>query len=133
METDQLIQSELVDFREAVQQQWSEGPLSICVRRALDCIHEHLFDEQLSVAFVRRRCELHDNNVSSLFKHEVGIGMRRYIEEKRLEAAKRLLCHSEVPIAEIAWAIGHKYPQTFTRSFKRREGCPPSQYREKNC
>lgn len=133
METDQRIQSELETFRGGLQQRGDGGRLSIRVRRALECIHEHLFDEQLSVAFVRRRCALHDHNVSLLFKNELGTGMRRYIETKRLDAAKRLLCNSEASIAQIAWAVGYKYPQSFTRSFKRREGVPPSQYRKTSC
>lgn len=101
------------------------------VGQALTCIHRHLFDERLNVAFVRDACGLHNHNLSIRFKRAVGLGMSRYIEAHRLEAARRLLVHDSVPISDIAWAVGYTYIESFERAFQRRFGCAPTQFREK--
>ncbi|QXD16219.1 AraC family transcriptional regulator [Rhodocaloribacter litoris] len=106
-----------------------EVDLPVPVRKALAYIHEHLFEETLDVAAVCRHCGLNNHNISSRFKRHVGLGMRRYIERGRLEAAKRLLHHPELSILQIAWAVGYAYPESFARAFKRYTGCTATTYR----
>ena len=88
--------------------------------RILAEIHRDPFDPDLDVRNLRRRCRLKDNNVSSRFRFAVGVTMREYIEEIRLQAARRLIDESRISVFEISLAVGYKHPQTFHSAFLRR-------------
>lgn len=95
-------------------------------------IHTHLFDPRLNVAYVLRQCGLTNHNASSRFKASIGIGVRDYIEQQRLEAAKLLLRTSDAEVYLIAEAVGYGYVESFARAFRRAVGCTPCQYRERS-
>lgn len=124
-----IIDTELDDYKNTLVDKWRRIDLPPKVTCALRSIHEHLFDAELNVAFVRSECMLRNNNASTHFKRWVGFGMRTYIEHHRIAAAKRLLNHDELPVHAIAWAVGFSYVESFERSFKRGEQCCPSRYR----
>jgi AraC-like DNA-binding protein len=71
-----------------------------------------------------------NNNISTYFKRAVGIGIREYIEDKRMQAAMRLLAHEDLGIFLIGLGIGYSHEESFTRAFRRRLGCTPSAYRK---
>jgi|GEM_PF-3030329 len=125
------IQAELRFVVEEFRSSTLNDELPQSVRRALIFIHDHLFEDTLDASYVRRQCNLHNNNVSSRFKRLVGMGMRQYIEYGRMEAAGRLLQYEHLSIVQIAWAIGYAYPESFARAFKRYYGCTASAYRKK--
>lgn len=103
------------------------GPsVSRPVREVLRYIHEHLFDPGLNVSVARLECGLRDNNVSSLFRHELGCSIKEYIEILRMKAARRLLEDERFSIFEIGQSLGYEHPQTFYRVFRRRFGCAPA-------
>lgn len=51
-----------------------------------------------------------------------------YVQEQRLATSRRLLAryNGKMTVAEIAFRCGFEDPSAFTRSFRRRFGCPPS-------
>ena len=49
------------------------------------------------------------------------------------EKAIRLLVQTNVRISEIGDAVGFGDPTSFTRSFRRRTGISPNEYRQKYC
>ena len=126
---DQIIDVELDAYRNELASAWQEVDLPLGVAKALMCIHEHLYEEQLNVAFVRESCKLRNNNVSSRFKRCVGVGMRAYIERHRIGTARRLLGNDEPRVLAVAWAVGYSDVETFERAFKRCEQCCPSRFR----
>lgn len=93
-------------------------------------VHTHLFDPRLNVSRALRQCGLTNHNTSSRFKVCIGVGIRDYIEQQRLEAAKLLLRTSEAEVYLIAEAVGYGYVESFARAFRRSVGCTPCQYRE---
>ena len=92
-------------------------------------IHEHLFDFGLQIQDVRARCGLGNNNVSSRFKHFVGKAPKDYILHHRCALAKRLLYSTDATCEQVAFEMGWESPSTFTKTFKKRVGWTPSQYR----
>lgn len=96
----------------------------------VDHLHERLFDPELSVKSLRRWCQLGDHNVSSRFRIFTGRTLKSYIEAQRLEAAKQLLRGTQLPIVDIAFAVGYRHVQTFYGVFGRYFGCTPAHYRE---
>ncbi|MED5509581.1 MAG: helix-turn-helix domain-containing protein, partial [Pseudomonadota bacterium] len=52
-----------------------------------------------------------------------------YLQNIRIEAAKRQLEQTQLPVDEISFDIGYEDASFFRRLFKRRTGLSPSQYR----
>jgi AraC-like DNA-binding protein len=123
-----LIKGELDNFKAALELNTSALPRDI--RAMLEYIHQHLFEPTLKVLEVRRRCGVRNNNVSTYFRQTVGMGIREYIEHQRMQAALQLLAHEELEIFLIGLGIGYSHEESFTRAFRRRFGCTPSEYRK---
>lgn len=58
-----------------------------------------------------------------------GTSFRALTEEVRRSRARDLLA-ADVPVAEVARRLGYAETSTFTRTFKRWEGVPPSRFRQ---
>ena len=56
----------------------------------------------------------------------------KYIQERIMLEARRLLYYTDKPIKEIAYEIGYDEIQAFSRFFKNQEGISPSEYKEKS-
>ena len=52
-----------------------------------------------------------------------------HVRERRIEQARRLLVESDAPLFEIAARVGFADHSHFTRTFRRRFGIPPGEYR----
>jgi AraC-like DNA-binding protein/DNA gyrase inhibitor GyrI len=65
-----------------------------------------------------------------LFRDSTGETPRRYIERLRVERAALLLTMTEQTVAHIARSVGIERHETFARSFKRRFGRSPNEFRE---
>ncbi len=73
------------------------------------------------------------STVTRLFKKVTGKGFKQYQVNYRLEkAASRLRSMPNHPVAEIALSVGYDDPLYFSRVFKKRFGCSPSEYRAVN-
>lgn len=64
-----------------------------------------------------------------LFKSETGLSPQQYIEQQRIERAKRLLTVNRLSIKEIAAQVGFANQLYFSRRFQKATGLSPSQYR----
>lgn len=56
----------------------------------------------------------------------------RYIHDRKVLEARRLLTYSNLQVKEIAHQIGFNDVQTFSRFFKKYEGVSPTEYKEKS-
>lgn len=63
------------------------------------------------------------------FKAATGAALIDYLQNLRVEAAKRVLEDSQRPVEEISAEVGYEDPSFFRRLFKRRTGLTPTQYR----
>ena len=63
------------------------------------------------------------------FKRATGSTLIDYLQNLRIEEAKRLLETGDKSLDEIAYAAGYDDPSFFRRLFKRRTGLNPSEYR----
>jgi transcriptional regulator GlxA family with amidase domain len=64
-----------------------------------------------------------------LFKSQLGLSPQRYIEQQRIEVAKRLLALNRLSIKEVAAQVGFANQLYFSRRFQKAAGLSPSQYR----
>ena len=70
------------------------------------------------------------NYLNRLVRSHTRHSAMEWIEISRLKLAKSLLKQNELPISEIAAAVGIDDQSYFTRFFKKNEGCTPSQFRD---
>ncbi len=85
-----------------------------------------------SVAFFADELHLSANYFGDLFKKETGQSAKEYIQDKVIEEAKNKVFENDKTVNEIAYELGFKYPQHFTRLFKQRVGYTPNEYRNLN-
>lgn len=96
-----------------------------------------LIDERLgenlaapSLGELARHCNLSVRQLTRGFKVSRGCSIGDYIEQRRVEAAKRLLVDGE-SVKTIAFAMGYSSPSSFTYAFRRAVGTSPSQFRQR--
>lgn len=81
------------------------------------------------VARVVRHARIPERTLKRRFKQATGLALIDYVQNLRIEEAKRLLESSDQPVDEIAFTIGYEDLSFFRRLFKRRTGVAPAQYR----
>lgn len=69
---------------------------------------------------------------SSILKKHLGMSYKDYLSSIRIEAAKKLLSTTNMPISEITESTGFTNKQTFSRVFKSNTGMTALEYRKKN-
>lgn len=86
-------------------------------------------DGDLSVAALAQRVAMSPRNFARVFTREIGQTPARHIESIRLEAVRRLLETTYLSLEEIADSSGFGSAEILRRSFVRRLGVSPRQYR----
>jgi AraC-like DNA-binding protein len=82
-----------------------------------------------SVAYFAEELHLSANYFGDLIKKETGKTAKDYIQNKIIDIAKNKTFDSNKSVNEIAYELGFKYPQHFTRLFKQRVGFTPNEYK----
>lgn len=85
-----------------------------------------------SVAYCADELNLSPNYFGDLIKKETGKSAQEYLQTKVIEMAKERIFDIDKSISEIAYGLGFKYPQHFTRLFKQKVGMSPVEYRSLN-
>jgi AraC-like DNA-binding protein len=85
-----------------------------------------------SVAYCAEMLNLSANYFGDLIKKETGKTAKDYIQDKTIDVAKNKIFESEKTVNEIAYELGFKYPQHFSRMFKNETGYTPNEYRSLN-
>ncbi|GAB3803749.1 helix-turn-helix domain-containing protein [Spirosoma humi] len=84
-----------------------------------------------SVAYCAEALHLSPNYFGDLVKKETGRSAQDYIQSKVIDVAKERVFDLNKSVSEIAYELGFKYPQHFTRLFKQKAGVTPNDYRMK--
>lgn len=85
-----------------------------------------------SVAYCAEELHLSANYFGDLIKRETGKSAKEYIHNKIIDIAKNKSLNTDKTVNEIAYELGFKYPQHFTRLFKNVTGLTPNEYRFQN-
>ncbi|RZL48812.1 MAG: helix-turn-helix domain-containing protein [Pedobacter sp.] len=70
-------------------------------------------------------------NIVRRFKQITGITPIEYLQQTRIEAAKKLLERTAQQMTEVIFQSGYSDPKAFRKIFKKSVGMTPTQYREK--
>ncbi len=82
-----------------------------------------------SVAYCASELNLSPNYFGDLIKKETSKSAQDYVQNKVIEIAKNRIFDTQKTINEVAFELGFKYPQHFSRLFKLKTGISPSAYR----
>lgn len=85
-----------------------------------------------TVSYCAEKLNLSANYFGDLIKKETGHTAKEFIQNKLIDTAKTKVYESEKTVNEIAYELGFKYPQHFSRLFKDKVGVSPSEYRGVN-
>ena len=85
-----------------------------------------------SVSYCAEKLFLSPNYLGDLLKKETGKSALEHIQLKMIDVAKEKIYDSSKSISEIAYELGFKYPQHFTRMFKKQVGISPAEFRSMN-
>jgi len=67
---------------------------------------------------------------SRIFKDEMKVNFNIYVNQVRVEAAKKLLLNDSVPLVDIASQAGFDGQSYFSKVFKKMTGVTPGKFRE---
>ena len=85
-----------------------------------------------TVSYCAEKLFISPNYLGDLLKRETGKSAQEHVQFKLINMAKEKIFDNEKPISEIAYELGFKYPQHFTRMFKKETGYTPNEYRYLN-
>lgn len=95
------------------------------IRRSQLYIAEYL-DAPLTIDTLSQRVHLSATQFKTLFKRHTGISPMHYIMTQRMEKAKALLTHTDLPIQQVAEQTGYSDLSAFSRRFRQHFGLSPS-------
>lgn len=101
------------------------------IHSLVNYIHEHL-DENLSRSKLTQIVHLHPDYLSAVFHQKMGISLSEYVNEARLEKARKLLLTTNLSVSQVAIQAGFPNISYFSKLFREREGITPLQYRKKH-
>ncbi|WP_211748174.1 helix-turn-helix domain-containing protein [Paenibacillus sp. Marseille-Q4541] len=88
------------------------------------------FRGKLQLQELAQKFHMNANYLGQAFKQQTGKAFREYLNDKRIEEAKRLLRQSRFSIADVAVNSGYHNADYFVSQFKRMTGMAPSAYRK---
>jgi AraC-like DNA-binding protein len=94
-------------------------------RRISQYIDSHL-GENISLEAMAEMAGLSVFHFSRAFRQSTGVAPHGYLLQRRIERAARLLSRTELPLSEIALAVGFSDHSHFARHFRRLTGTTPS-------
>jgi AraC-like DNA-binding protein len=94
-------------------------------RRISEYIDSHL-GENISLEAMAEMAGLSVYHFSRAFRQSIGVAPHGYLLQRRIEHAAHLLSRTELPLSEIALAVGFSDHSHFARRFRRLTGTTPS-------
>jgi AraC family transcriptional regulator len=98
------------------------------LNRATEMLKANL-DGQIALSQVARECKLSVSHFVRAFKQAIGQPPYRWLLQQRIDAAKQLLLHSGLPMAEIALKCGFADQACFIRAFRKLLDTTPGEWR----
>ena len=100
--------------------------------RKIKRIIETEYNNDLSLEIIADRVGIHKVYLSRLFKSKTGKTCYEYIQQTRIETAKKLLITSKKTKADIAHETGFRSYDHFAVVFKKQTGMTPTDFQNKN-
>jgi AraC-type DNA-binding domain-containing proteins len=101
------------------------------IDKVLEYIHNN-YKKDIDVNTMAQEIGISYSQLRRVFVEELGVNLVSYVNNLRIEEAKRVLVDSDKSIYDIALSLGYNNDQSFNRFFKKFEGITPGEFRNKN-
>lgn len=101
---------------------------NILIYQLKEYLKENL-DQDLSIEAICKQFYISQSKLYKLAKINLGMGISDYIRALRLKKAQKLLLNTDMPITQIAEAVGIYDTNYFIRAFKKQTGTTPLKFR----
>lgn len=118
------------EFVQRVHRVKLDSGISPAIQKCCDyiCLHP---EEKLDVHVLAEKAGYTDYYFSKRFKKEVGISVREYITNKKIEKAEELLRNTNYSVQDISEILGYSAQSYFGDVFRKAKGVSPGEYRMK--
>jgi len=99
------------------------------IRKVLTYINENLQGD-ISLKHMGYEFNINSNYLGQIFRKETGESYTNYVNDIRVQTARKMLEESLKPAADIAAAVGFLDPNYFYRVFREKMNCTPTEYRK---
>jgi AraC-like DNA-binding protein len=106
------------------------GLVQMQLGRAVTFIEVHLV-ERLTLPTIARAAGVSNRSLMRLFRREIGSSVLEFILRRRVSRARDLLRNTDHTCSEVAFESGFGSVQHFNRIFRRFEGMPPREWRQR--
>ncbi len=100
------------------------------VYKAIQYIDNNIFEIESVMSICSKLC-YNPSYLSRVFHLKTGKTLQSYLNERKIEAAKELLCDKKMSITEITEKLHFESVQSFCRAFKKITGISPAKYQER--
>ena len=97
------------------------------LERILAYIDETIY-EPITIAEICQKFSMSRSSLQSLFKENMDMPPKKYINELKLEKSRQMICENRYTISEIALMLGFNSIHYFSRAFTQKYNMAPSEY-----
>ena len=90
---------------------------------------DHLHEE-ITLESLLKRFSVNKNTLNDAFNNEVSMSCMAYLEDLRVNRAKKILQFGDESVSEISQICGYDDTNYFSKVFKKHTGQTPSEYRK---
>lgn len=101
-----------------------------CERRVRRVLQKIESQSSCSISELAQEVRLSPTHLRRLFQQETGRHLSHVLLERKLMNAAHLLASTDMPVKEIAYAVGYGHHSSFVRAFERGFGRAPKDYRD---
>ena len=92
-------------------------------------IDQNITDLDLCAKTITNRFDISENVLQSIMHEKRGASLADYVEDQRMNVAKRLLINTGLTVQQVAEQSGFALYNTFYKAVRRRWNCSPSDFR----
>ncbi len=108
---------------------WLPVAQSVDLQLALDYTRAQL-DQPISLAMAAKAAAMAERTLARRCASELGLSWRTYLHRARMIRATELLLASDLPILEVALAVGFESVKSFSSAFRQFTGQAPRYFRQ---
>lgn len=123
----------LVFYRHKKLNETKTVQLSETDRNMLDSLSAYIGDhyaDQLSICMLAKIACMGTTKLKKCFKIHFGCTIADYIQQVRIDKAEHLLAYTDLPVGEVAKAVGYTASGHFADLFRKYKGILPLEYRK---